>query len=111
MIFENLQFIPPWGMPVMLIGVIIYNIIIDNKINIIKRDLTNPKFILMLLLVLLFLFFVKDKNEERSQKANDHAIIAGIGAYFGHLDMPLVAFFLTGTYTYYTYKKIKNTKQ
>lgn len=104
MFFENLQFIPPWIMPIMLIGVITYNVFTDNKMEIIKKDLTDPKFLITLIFIFLFLFFVIDKNDERAQKSNDHAIVAGIGAYFGHLDMPLMAFFLSGTYTYYTYK-------
>jgi len=105
MLFENLQFIPPWFMPIMLVGVIIYNIFMGNKMEIIKKDLTNPKFLITLILIFLFLFFIVDKNDERAQKSNDHAIIAGIGAYFGHLDMPLVAFFFSGTYTYYSFRR------
>ena len=73
------------------------------KINIIKKDLSDPKFLGTLFLVFLFLFFVIDKNDKRSKYANDHAIVAGISAYFGHLDMPLVALFLAGTIAYYSY--------
>ena len=97
------QFIPPWGMVFMLVTVSLYVIITSGKFHIIQRDLREPRFLVIMGLIFLFLFFVKDKNIKRSKYANDHAIVAGIAAYFGHLDMPLVAVFLAGTYSYYTF--------
>jgi hypothetical protein len=102
--WRQYQFIPPWGMMAMFIAVAIYTLWTSNKINIIKNDLRQPRFLIVLLIIFAFLFLVKDPDISRSRYANDHAIIAGISAYFGHLDMPMMAVFLGGIYSYYTYR-------
>lgn len=103
--FQKYQFIPPWTMPLMLICFAAYRLYTHPyKLKMMINDFKDPQFLGILLLIFLFLFFVIDPNSKRSKVTNDHAIIAGISAYFGHLDLPLSACFLLGCYTYYTYK-------
>ena len=103
--FSKWQFLPPWTMPVATIGVVLYTLCTTKKWRKIKQDLKEPRFVVILVLVFAFLFLVKDPNVKRSRYATSSAIIAGLAAYFGHLDMPLVALFLAGTFAYYTYRE------
>lgn len=96
-------------MPVILIGVVIYRIFTNPKrIQILLKDFKDPEFLIILILVFLFLFCVKDPDTKREKVTNDQAMIAGISAYFGHLDLPLTACFLSGVYSYYTYQSDKS---
>lgn len=97
------QFIPPWGMMFMMVSIAVYTMITSDKLHIIQKDFQEPRFLVVLLFVFAFLFLVKDENPKRTQYANDAAIIAGISAYFGHLDMPMMALFIVGIYSYYSY--------
>ena len=92
-------------MPIILVVIVVYRIFTHpHKIQILINDFKDPQFISILVLVFLFLFFVKDPNTKKEKITNDHAIVAGISAYFGHLDLPLTACFLAGFYSYYTYR-------
>ena len=102
-LFQKYQFIPLWVMELMFLLIAIYGISHTSKLNIIKKDFNNPKFLFVLFIIFLFLFFVKDPDTNREKQTINYAVIAGLGAYFGRLDLPLVATFISGLFAYYTY--------
>lgn len=103
-LFQKYQFIPSWVMGIILLLITIHRVSGTGKLNIIKKDFNNPHFLFVLFIIFLFLFFVKDPNTNREKQTIEYAIIAGIGAYFGHLDLPLIATFVSGLFAYYLYR-------
>ena len=102
------EIIPSWGMVLIFLVVLIHTLATTDKWKMIAEDFKEPRFLIILLVVCASLFLVKDSNPKRASYANDNAILAGLSAYFGHLDMPLMAFFLAGIYSYYTFREFKD---
>jgi hypothetical protein len=107
-LFKKYQFIPFKVMGVILLLIVIYRIGAKDKLDIIKKDFNNPQFIFILFIIFLFLFFVKDPDTNREKQTIEYAVIAGIGAYFGHIDLPLIAILVSGLFAYYLYKPLSN---
>lgn len=82
-----------------------YIVYTSGKYNIILNDFSKPAFWIILAVIIFMIMFVKDKKDEhgRTKRSVHHAILAGISAYFGHLDLPMAAFFLGGLFVYFAH--------
>jgi hypothetical protein len=82
-----------------------YVIYTSGKYKIILNDFSKPVFWVILAVIIFIIMFVKDKKDEqgRTKRSVHHAILAGISAYFGHLDLPMAAFFLGGLFVYFAH--------
>ena len=65
------------------------------------NDLTNPLFIIMLTLMILFIIYFNKYGGERSKEATKHALAAWIIAYLGHIDLTFAAFAYVWILYYY----------
>ena len=56
------------------------------------KDLTDPHFMIMLILMILFIIFFNKYGGKKSKEATKHALAAWIIAYLGHIDLTFAAF-------------------
>jgi DMSO/TMAO reductase YedYZ heme-binding membrane subunit len=99
------QFIPIWFASLIGITWLIYVIYKSGKWLKIKKDITSPLFLISVFIAVILIFFTKNDEEFRSREANRHAILSGLAAYFGNLDMWFAAFIVSGGLTYYIWNE------
>lgn len=89
-------------------GVIILSIIFvlldEDKAPLLKADFTRPLFVLVLLFIItLTILGMVVSKDKKINVTTRHAIIAFLAAYFAHINMVFVPYFMVGILVYFTY--------
>lgn len=97
------EIFPLWVINIVAFSWLGYIIWYSGKYRQILDDLKSPTFYGTLIICIFVLFFAKDNNYIRSQRSNRNAVLAGLSAYFGHIDIWFAAFIIGGMLTYYSF--------
>lgn len=73
-----------------------------SRLDKVKGDFTNLTFLSFLFIIIGISVWGFTTGSKKIQNATRHAIVGFLIAYFAHIDMVFVAFFLVGTFVYFT---------
>jgi uncharacterized membrane protein len=72
-----------------------------EKFATLRKDFSDPIFLTALAFIIAFVIYGVNSSQKRVRNATQHSLIAFVIAYLACLNMPFLAFFLTGGYFYY----------
>lgn len=73
-----------------------------EKFNILKKDFTNPTFLLFVFVIFIISVWGLTNENDKINDATIKAIIAFITAYLAHVNMVFLVFFIVMIFGYYT---------
>lgn len=102
-----MKYIPLISSVIAIVCVSVFVLYQNNELNKVINGLLDKNFIIWLILTLAYSTYIlynkaKNEDEEKSQKATRHAIMALIIAYFSRLDLVIAPFWVVWVFSYYT---------
>jgi hypothetical protein len=97
-----------WTIPLIIIFFAfwsIYAIYKKDKFKVIINDFHRPEFLIIFLVMIGIIIHANlYHRDQKTRVIIRNSVIAAVSAYFGHLDLPMAAFFIAGLFIYYTYQ-------
>lgn len=80
---------------------VLYALRDEEKFNILKKDAQHPVFLSFVIIIIIISVWGLNNKNPRINDATIKAIIAFITAYFAHLNMAFLVFFIVIIFAYY----------